>query len=188
MNTLSPENRQEWRAWLALHHHVKQMIWLVCSKKNAARSTIMREEAVDEALCYGWIDGTTRPLDADRYLQSFTKRKPRSVWCKANKEKADQLIRDGLMTQAGLDSIAIAKGNGYWSILDEVEALIIPKDLKVAWRKNPKARDHFSGLGRSDKKRLLQWLVLAKRPETREQRIREIVTCGEKGIKPKQFI
>ena len=188
IKTFAPKNPKAWRTWLAKHYQSDETIWVVVSKKDAARYTLSRSEAVDEALCYGWIDGTTRPLDDDYFLQSFCRRKPKSVWSKINKDKVAGFIKEGRMEPPGMESITIAKANGYWSILDEVEALIIPPDLEKELKKKPVANTFFTALSRSDKKRLLQWIVMAQRSDTRQKRIQEIVTAAAGGKKPLQFL
>lgn len=177
-----------WRAWLAKNYHSDETIWVTVSKKDAVKPTLSQSEAVDEALCYGWIDGTARSLDENYFLQSFSKRKPKSVWSKINKEKVSRFIKEGRMAQPGMESISAAKANGYWSILDDVEALIIPADLEDALKKNPAAYTYFIALSRSDKKQLLQWIVLAQRPETRQKRIQEIATAAAENKKPLRFL
>jgi uncharacterized protein YdeI (YjbR/CyaY-like superfamily) len=147
----------------------------------------MYSEAVDEALCFGWIDSKTKPLDEEKFMQFFSKRKTKSVWSKINKEKIEYLTNAGLMTKAGFDSIEIAKQNGSWTILDEAEALIIPIDLEEEFENNPNAKTYFLSLSKSDKRNILQWLVLAKRAETRVKRIREIIELANINKKPKQF-
>lgn len=184
LNILRPANAAGWRTWLTQNHQHAVTIWVAVSKKNADRPTLSQSEAVDEALCYGWIDGTARSLDGQYFLQSFSRRKPRSAWSKINKEKISRFEKAGRMAQPGLDSIAVAKENGYWSILDEVEALVLPVDLTKALRKQPSAKSFFNALARSHKKRLLQWIVLAQRPETRAKRIEEIVLAAAEGRKP----
>lgn len=185
--TFYPKSRAEWREWLQKNHDKKQSIWIIYYKKNSTQPTITYSEAVDEALCFGWIDSTSRPIDEEKYMQYFTRRKVKSVWSKINKEKIERLFREGIMTKAGIRSIEIAKQNGSWNILDEVEALIIPEDLEEEFQKSPTAKDYFLGLSRSDKRNILQWLVLAKRPETRQKRILEIVDLAATNQKPKQF-
>lgn len=187
-NTIEPKSSSEWRSWLEEHHDSGLLTWVVCSKKNSASPTMTHDEAVDVALCFGWIDGTAKSLDADRYIQSFTRRKPKSVWSKISKAKVANLSKAGLMTKAGFDVIDIAKNNGYWSILDEVEELIVPKDLEGRFAKNTSAKAYFEALSRSDKKRVLQWLVLAQRPETRLSRLDEVITATGEGRKPKPLM
>ena len=186
--TFSPKNRQEWRDWLLKNHEKKQSIWLIYFKKESRQPSIVYPDAVDEALCFGWIDSKSKPIDGEKYMQFFSKRKPKSVWSKINKEKIERLTGQGLMTKAGLDCIEIAKQNGSWTILDEAEALIIPNDLEEAFLEKPSAKSYFFSLSRSDKRNILQWLVLAKRPETRQNRIDEIVTLAQESQKPKQFL
>ncbi|GAB3971308.1 YdeI/OmpD-associated family protein [Spirosoma terrae] len=187
IKTVCPLSRQQWREWLQAHHHTEKSVWLVYYKKKSNRSTLAWSEAVDEALCFGWIDSLAKPIDEERYRQFFCRRKPTSVWSRINKEKVERLIREGLMAQAGLDVIDRAKSNGSWAILDDAEALIIPADLEEELQKKPNARAYFLGLCKSDKRNLLQWLVLAKRPETRQKRIVDIIESAEQGLKPKPF-
>jgi uncharacterized protein YdeI (YjbR/CyaY-like superfamily) len=181
------DSRQAWRQWLKANHTIKQSIWLVYYKKKANKSTVSYSEAVDEALCFGWIDSKAKPIDDEKYMQFFSPRKKNSIWSRINKEKVERLIKEGLIPKAGYESIDIAKQNGSWTILDEAEALIIPQDLNDEFQKSPKALDYFLGLSRSDKRNILQWLVLAKRPETRQKRIDEIVSLAKLKQKPKQF-
>ncbi|WP_207426700.1 YdeI family protein [Pedobacter sp. SYSU D00535] len=187
IESFCPANRQEWREWLEENHRSKPSVWLVYYKPKASKSTLSYGEAVDEALCFGWIDSTLRALDEERLMQFFCKRKPQSVWSKINKEKVERLIREGLMTEAGFASIEIAKQNGFWSILDEVEELNIPADLDAAFQNFPGSRDYFMSLSKSAKKQILTWLVLAKQADTRQKRIAEIAELAGQQLKPKQF-
>jgi uncharacterized protein YdeI (YjbR/CyaY-like superfamily) len=187
IETFSPQNSQEWRKWLEENHSIKNSIWLIYYKKKSKIPSIEYNEAVDQALCFGWIDSKSKPIDDEKYMQFFSKRKPKSVWSKINKNKIERLTSEGLMSQAGLDIIQIAKENGSWFILDDAESLIIPQDLSIELDKNPLAKDYFINLSRSNKRNILQWLVLAKRAETRQNRIKEIVDLANLGRKPKQF-
>ena len=185
--TFYPKTNKEWRQWLQKNHSSKQSVWLIQYKKSANVETISWSDAVDQALCFGWIDSTRRPRDHETYMQYFTRRKPVSNWSKINKAKVERLIEEGLMTPAGLKSIEIAKQNGSWSKLDSVEELTIPKDLEKAFKAAKGSKDFFSGLSKSVKKMMLHWIIMAKRPETREKRIAELVTLAAKKQKPKQF-
>ncbi|GAB3796482.1 YdeI/OmpD-associated family protein [Spirosoma humi] len=185
IETVCPVSRQHWREWLQAHHDQQPSIWLIYHKKNSASQGITYSDAVDEALCFGWIDSQAKPMDHFRYRQFFSRRKPTSVWSKINKEKVQQLIDRGLMTQAGLNAIDIAKQNGSWTILDEVEALLIPADLEEAFQKNTKAKTYFLTLSRSDKRAILQWLVLAKRSDTRQNRMTELMGQLDQQLKPR---
>jgi len=182
-----PKTKLQWRKWLMKNHLQKKAVWLILFKKNANKPTISWSDAVDEALCFGWIDSIRKKLDEERSIQFFSKRKPKSTWSKINKEKIEKLITTNQMTQAGLDCITIAKQNGTWEILDTVEALLVPADLEVKLKAYPNALEYFMSLSKSVRKMMLQWIVLAKRDETRAKRIAEIVTHARKKQKPKQF-
>jgi len=187
IETFCPKNQQEWRQWLTDNHTSKAGVWLLQYKKKSGNPSISWSESVDEALCFGWIDSIRKSIDEDKFIQFFGKRKPTSVWSKINKQKVERLIANGLMTKAGLTSIETAKENGSWSILDEVEELIIPADLQKAFQLHKGSKDYFLSLSKSVKKSILQWLVLAKRPETRQNRINEIAKLAAQNLKPKQF-
>ena len=143
--------------------------------------------SVDEALCFGWIDSTRKTIDEFSFMQFFSKRKPKSNWSKINKEKVQQLINNKRMTNAGYKSIETAKQNGYWTILDDVEELIIPKDLEIAFEQNKGSKDYFLSLSKSTRKIILSWIVLAKLQETREKRIDEVAESAEQNLKPKHL-
>ena len=187
IETFYPKSKSDWRNWLQEHHLSKTGIWVIFYKKKSGKSTISWSESVDEALCFGWIDSLKKSLDEERSIQFFSKRKPKSTWSKINKEKIKFLAENNLITKAGLESIEIAQQNGSWTILDEVENLTIPKDLELALKNNSGAEEYFYNLSKSTKKGMLQWLVLAKRPETREKRITEIAFLASQKQKPKQF-
>jgi uncharacterized protein YdeI (YjbR/CyaY-like superfamily) len=182
-----PTGRAEWREWLHHHHNTHQSIWLLYYKKNANKPTISYTHAVDEALCYGWIDSKVKSVDEYSYLQFFCRRKPDSVWSKVNKEKVQQLIDAGLMADAGRAIIEVAKANGSWAILDDAEALITPPDLETALASYPLAASFFHSLSRTDKRNILQWIVLAKKAETRARRIAEVAALAQQQRKPSQF-
>ncbi len=187
IETFYPTSGQEWRLWLKENHSSKQSVWLIYYKKKSTIPSLSWSEAVDEALCFGWIDSTVKSLGDDKFMQFFCIRKPNSVWSKINKGKVQRLIDEGLMTKAGYESIAIAKQNGSWTILDDVEELKIPKDLEKEFKTKKGSKDFFLSLSKSVRKAILQWLVLAKRPETRQKRIYEIAELAAQKLKPKQF-
>lgn len=182
-----PKNNKEWREWLELNHVTKDAVWLIFYKKKSPNFNLEWSHSVDEALCFGWIDSTKRTLDSERYIQYFSKRKAKSNWSKINKEKVQTLIDQGLMQAAGYKSIEIAKENGSWTILDSVEALIVPDDLKEALIANKGAIDYFESLSNSTKKILLYWVFSAKRAETRQKRIAVITENANNKLLPKQF-
>lgn len=174
-DTFCPASQAEWREWLQRYHLEREQIWLVYYKKAANKPSLSWSQAVDEALCFGWIDSTKKSLDEERYMQLFSRRKPTSTWSAINKEKVARLVEGGLIGAEGLRVIELAKGNGSWSSLDEVEALLIPADLAQALAGVPGAAARFEGLSRSAKKMQLQRLFQAKRAETRAKRVAEIV-------------
>ncbi|NND35020.1 MAG: hypothetical protein HKN76_20710 [Saprospiraceae bacterium] len=187
IESICPANQKEWREWLELNHSKKESVWLIIHKKDTLSANISWSQAVDIALCFGWIDSIKRTIDSEKYKQFFGRRKVVSTWSKINKQKIKTLIESGQMTDTGFRSIEEAKANGSWSILDEVEALIIPDDLQREFSKYPDSMDYFLALSNVTKKRLLQWVVLAKRTETRHYRIAEIAENAGQKIKPKQF-
>ncbi len=187
MKSYCPKNKKDWRNWLKKNHLIKDSIWLIINKKDSPNPNLNWSEAVDEALCFGWIDSVRKTIDSEKYMQYFSKRKPKSTWSKINKDKVKILIEQGLMEEEGYKSIEIAKENGSWTILDEVEALVIPEDLKREFANHKGSMEYFDSLSKSAKKILLHWVVFAKRRETRQKRILEIVENASKNLKPKQF-
>jgi len=182
VETVCPSSVSEWRAWLKNNHQSKQSVWLIQYKKKSANPSLSWSEAVDEALCYGWIDSIRKSIDEQSFKQMFSKRKPSSAWSKINKQKIEQLISQGRMEDAGLKSIEIAKQNGSWNILDAVEELIIPKDLEKAFEDHPHSKAYFLNLSKSKKKIVLHSITIAKREETRERRIQEFVEMSKANL------
>ena len=125
IETFCPKSRRDWRKWLEKNSQTKHSVWLVYFKSSTKVASVSWSEAVDEALCFGWIDSTKKTIDKERYMQYFSRRKPNSIWSKINKDKVDYLTSENLMQEAGYKTIEIAKKNGSWSIVDEVEALVI---------------------------------------------------------------
>ena len=182
-----PVDQGEWREWLSENHEKKEAVWLIFYRKKSPKYNLSWSESVDEALCFGWIDSTKKTLDEERYIQYFTKRKPKSIWSRVNKDKVDQLIAEGLMQDAGYKSIEVAKSNGAWTLMDSVEALIVPEGLKAEFDKWPGSAEYYESLSKSAKKMLLGWIALAKREETKQKRIIEIAENAAQGQKPKSF-
>lgn len=182
-----PTSQADWREWLEKNHQSEKAVWLVYFRVSTKIPSISWSEAVDEALCFGWIDSTKKTIDKERYMQYFSRRKPNSTWSKVNKDKVSKLLENNLMTRAGLESIEIAKQNGTWALMDDVENLIIPEDLKIALNKNEKSMQFFQSQSKSIKKQMLYWVVIAKRIETREKRIAEIAQLAAQGMRPNQF-
>ncbi len=182
-----PTSLTAWEEWLSKNHSSETAVWLVFHTKASGKFSLSWREAVDVALCYGWIDSKKIKIDHETSHQFFSKRKPNSTWSKINKDKVRQLIHLGKMTPAGYESIETAKGNGSWHMLDEVEELIIPSDLEKAFQKHKGSKDYFLSLSKTIRKMMLQWIVLAKRPETRQKRIEGITLNAGKHKKPKPF-
>ena len=187
IETYCPKSPAEWRNWLEQNHQSQQSIWLVYYKVSTNIPSISWSEAVDQALCFGWIDSTKKTIDDTRYMQYFSKRKAKSIWSKINKDKVEKLIQNDLMEQAGYTSINTAKENGSWIILDDVEKLIIPKDLQKELNKSKNSMEFFQSQSKSIKKGMLYWVLSAKRIETRNKRISDIVQSAAEGIRPNHF-
>ncbi|MGC3944359.1 MAG: YdeI/OmpD-associated family protein [Chryseolinea sp.] len=187
ITTFYPTSKKHWRQWLQKNHRDKGAVWMECYKKSASMPTVVWSDAVDEALCFGWIDSTRKSVDKDKFIQYFCKRKPGSGWSRINKEKVERLISEGRMTAAGLQCIEDAKKNGSWTTLDRIEKLELPAELKAAFKKDPKAKAYYTSLSKSVRKIILHWITLARRPETRHKRIVEFTTSANEGVLPKQF-
>ncbi|MFC2054927.1 YdeI family protein [Chloroflexota bacterium] len=178
-------DRDEWRTWLEEHHQSESEVWLIYYKGHTGKKSIRYEEAVEEALCFGWIDSKVKRIDEEKYMQRYTPRKELSNWSESNKKRVKKLIANGQMTQAGLEKVDIAKRNGSWNRLEDIDKeLVVPGDLEAALAQNPKAEENFNGFAPSHKKQYLWWLKSAKKAETRERRIQEIVKRAEENIKP----
>jgi len=177
------KNALEWREWLHENHSTSKGVYLIFYRVNSQNESMRWEEAVQVAICYGWIDSTVRKLDDERRIQMFTQRKDKSVWSKLNKTYIENLLKENLIHESGLRKIEIAKQNGSWSSLDAVENLEIPKDLEVAFEQNNTAFTNYQNFSPSYRKSYLYWLNQAKREETRNVRITEIIKLCEQNIK-----
>lgn len=177
-----PENRAGWRAWLRANHAKAPGVWLVFLK--GADRQITYAASVEEALCFGWIDSTLRPIDARSYMQLFTPRKPKSSWSALNKRRIKELIANRLMAAPGLAKVAAAKKDGSWTSLDAVEAMIVPPDLARALAANKKAKAFFDASAPSSRKGSLHFINNVKSPELRAARIAHVVSQAAKGLRP----
>ncbi|MQA27620.1 MAG: hypothetical protein GEU94_19645 [Micromonosporaceae bacterium] len=163
-------------AWLAEHHDVSTGAWLKLAKKGVEPRTVSYSEAVDIALCYGWIDSQAARWDERHYLQRFTPRKSRSVWSKVNREKIEKLLADGRVRPAGMRQVEAAKADGRWdAAYDPQSAATVPEDLQTALDANPKASEFFDTLTRQNRFAVIYRVHNAKRPETRARRIEQFV-------------
>jgi uncharacterized protein YdeI (YjbR/CyaY-like superfamily) len=180
-------DRAAWRRWLATHHATSPGIWLVFDKKSSRPDRLAYVDAVEEALCYGWIDSTVRTLDDARYVQLMAPRKPKSTWAATNKARVERLIAQGLMAEPGLASIERAKANGSWTSLDAVEAMVVPADLTKALRALPGAAKNFAAFSPSARKAYLHWISQAVRAETRAHRVAHVAQFAASNQKSRQF-
>ena len=170
------KNRNEWRSWLKKNHDKESEIWLIFYKVKINKKSIKYDGAVEEALCYGWIDSIVRRIDDQMHMQKYTPRKDRSNWSNKNKLRVEKLIKDGSMTEYGLRKIETAKLNGSWNILDSVDIRIeTPEDLRNALELNHEAKNKYKKLAPSRKKQFLYWIVSARRIETRTKRINSTI-------------
>lgn len=183
-----PRTRKAWREWLEKNHLKSQGIWMVFYIAASGKSRVPYADAVEEALCFGWIDSLPRKLDAERSMLKFTPRKPKSVWSQLNKQRVAALIRAGQMMPAGLTAIQRAKENGSWETLtvsdQQAATKTIPKDLAVMFENNPKANTNFQAFSTSIRKQFLSWIDSAKRPETRKARLEQTMRMAEANTKP----
>ena len=180
-------DRAAWRQWLATHHATSPGIWLVFDKKSSRPDRLAYVDAVEEALCYGWIDSTVRTLDDARYVQLMAPRKPKSTWAATNKARVERLIAQGLMAEPGLASIERAKANGSWTSLDAVEAMVVPADLTKALRALPGAAKNFAAFSPSARKAYLHWISQAVRAETRAHRVAQVAQLAASNRKSRQL-
>ena len=186
LETFYPTSVAKWREWLEKNHEKEDSIWVLYYKVKSGQPSITWDEAVNEALCFGWIDSTKKTIDSESYIQYFSKRKPKSNWSRVNKDKVDLLIKEGKMRPSGLQSIEIARKNGSWELLDSIEELVVPDDLKAALDKSSNY-EFYENLSRSKKKLVLYWVVVAKKAETRQKRIKEVVSSFSNEKMPKQL-
>ena len=183
ISSYHPKTRAEWRKWLATNHATSKGIQLVIIKKKAEVAGITYSDAVEEALCFGWIDGRANSLDAQTYQLYMSPRKPGSVWSRLNKQRIRKLVKEGRMAPVGLAKIEAAQKAGSWTQLDAIDELAMPDDLVEQLSANAKARHNFEAFSDSSKKLILFWIASAKREETRRKRIAETVRLAAQNIK-----
>ena len=184
MKQLYITNRDEWRDWLCRNHATEAGIWLIFYKKKTSRPTIAYEAAVEEALCFGWIDSIIKKVEAEKYARKFTPRSDKSKWSPLNKRRAGKMINEGRMTKVGLAKIETAKKTGLWDKDDRPQiSLDVPPEFAKALARNKKAKENFDKLAPSYRKYYIAWISVAKRPDTRKRRIEESIALLEKGQK-----
>ena len=184
---LHVSDRGAWRAWLTKNHGAKKEVWLIYYKKHTARPSISYDDSVEEALCFGWVDSIIRKIDDERFARRFTPRTGKSAWSEVNRKRAEKMIREGKMTEAGLARISEAKDGGKW-FKTPVSArykqnLVIPSYLKDALAANKKALESFNKLAESYKRNYVGWIDSAKKEETRKRRLAEALSLLERNQK-----
>jgi uncharacterized protein YdeI (YjbR/CyaY-like superfamily) len=184
MRQLYLKTRSAWRKWLVLNHDKLAGVWLVFYKKHTGRPTLDYEAAVEEALCFGWIDSIIKKLDDQRYVRKMTPRKAQSQWSQLNRRRAEKLIREKRMCAPGLAKIKAAKASGQWDSLDQVQiSLDLPEELAQALAQQPRAQAFFGQLAPSYRKQFIGWIAVAKQQSTRDRRVKESMTLLKQGKK-----
>ncbi|MEO1288498.1 MAG: YdeI/OmpD-associated family protein [Chloroflexota bacterium] len=186
-NSVFPKDRDEWRAWLADNHTQDEGVWLIRYKKSAGKPILNFDDAVEEALCFGWIDSLPRKLDDERTMLYFAPRKVGSNWSGLNKERVQKMIDAGRMTEAGMVKIEVAKADGSWDALNDVENLVVPPDLDEAFAKYPDARANWDEFPPFARRGILEWILNAKRDATRQKRIDETARLAQENIRANQW-
>jgi len=179
------KNRKEWRYWLEKNHKRVNEIWLIHYKKSSGKKNLNHFEAVEEAICFGWIDSKIKKIDEDRFILRYSPRKPKSLWSKINKETAEKMISFDKMTESGLEKIKQAKKHGYWNnAYTNLIKAKLPTDLKDALLEDKKAWNNFQNFKNSYRNTYIGWIRNAKTETTRKRRISEVVKRSLNNKKP----
>lgn len=184
VEVVRPADRAAWRAWLVRHHTRADGVLVEHVRQRSSLPGPRYEDIVEEALCFGWIDGTARSVDEDHTGLYVAPRRPGSVWAGSNKERVERLEAAGLMTEAGRAAVDRARQDGSWTVLDGPAALLVPDDLAAALATASGARDGFDALAPSLRRQLLAWVAMARRPDTRQRRIAAVVEGAREGRSP----
>jgi uncharacterized protein YdeI (YjbR/CyaY-like superfamily) len=187
-NTFYAKDRKAWRKWLEKNHLTSQGIWLIYYKKDSGKSRVAYADAVEEALCFGWIDTTLNPIDESSYMQLFTPRKPKSGWSKLNKERVEKLTAQGLMTPGGIEKIDAAKHHGTWDKLNHIESFTPSPELQKAFKANKEAKKFFDSLSNTNKKYILYYINNVKSPALKTARIEAIIAVANEGKMLDRFV
>lgn len=183
MNTFSASTIADWRAWLAQNCRSEKNVWLVIYHKDSGTPSVRYHEAIEHALCYGWIDSRARKRDKDSSQLRFTPRTPRSTWSRLNRQRAAKMIELGMMTEHGQVMIELARANGTWQVLPDAESSAIPGDLQALLDANAAASKNFQKFPPSSKRLILEWIATAKKPDTRRRRINQTVNLAAVNIR-----
>lgn len=182
-----PTSVEDWRTWLETNHGTSRGVWFVSWRSHTGKPVIPYGEAVTEALAFGWVDSKKVTIDGDRTQMWYCPRKPTSGWSRPNKQRVERLLAEGRMAPAGQRAIDVARANGAWSLLDEVEDMVVPPDLAAAFDEHEGSAAHWESFPPSAKRAILQWIVQAKKPETRAKRVRETAEKAAQGERANQW-
>jgi uncharacterized protein YdeI (YjbR/CyaY-like superfamily) len=185
---VSAPTRKIWRNWMAKNHEKETSVWLIIFHKKSRQASVYYDEAVEEALCFGWVDSVSNSRNEESSYLYFAKRKPKSNWSKANKDRVEKLTKLGLIMPAGQAMIDLAKQKGTWTALEVVDQLTIPPDMQKLFDKNKTAEKNFLAFPASTRRGILEWILNAKRSETRQKRIEETVTLAAQNIRANQYV
>jgi uncharacterized protein YdeI (YjbR/CyaY-like superfamily) len=187
-NSVEVQSREQWRDWLVQNHKTNQGIWLITYKKAAnPQFHLTQDDIVEEALCFGWIDSKPAKLDDIRTMLYIAPRSPKSLWSALNKSRAQKMIEQSQMQEAGLKAIKHARESGTWDALNDVENLVIPTDLDQAFQNYPNAKSNFQAFPKSAQRGILEWILQAKTPNTRQKRINQTAELAEQNIRANQW-
>ena len=184
LDRVEVESRAQLRAWFEAHHRQRESIWLVTFKRHVAGAHVPYEDVCEECLCFGWVDSQVKRVDGDRSRQLLSPRRPGSTWAASNKRRLARLESSGRMAAAGRAAVEAAKADGSWTLLDDVEALVVPADLRAALESTPDAAGGWERLRPSAKKAALWWVKSAKRGATRASRIAKTSAAAARGEAP----
>lgn len=184
---VTARDRTVWRAWLKEHHAAAKNVWLIIHRTKSGVPSVQYAAAVEEALCFGWIDSTPNKRDEKSFYLYFAKRSPRSKWSALNKRRVEKLTKQRKMAPAGRAMVELAKRTGTWTALEASDRMVVPKDLAAAFRRIPGARKYFLAFPPSRKKAILEWINSAKQPATRERRVTETAVLAAKNIRANEW-
>jgi uncharacterized protein YdeI (YjbR/CyaY-like superfamily) len=183
VSTFLATTTDDWRAWLAQHGHAEREVWLIIHHAASATPSVRYHEAIEHALCFGWIDSHARKHDVDSSLLRFTPRSPRSTWSRVNRERAARMIEQGLMTERGQALVDLAQARGRWQVVPDDLTSAVPQDLRQALDVNVAASEQFARFPPSSLRLILEWVASAQRPETRRRRIERTVELAAIGVR-----
>lgn len=187
IKTFYAESQTDWRKWLEDNHLTEKSVWLIIYRKESGVPSIYYPEAVDEAICFGWIDSKPNKRDEKSFYQFFSKRNPKSNWSQVNKLKVERLLAEGKIAKAGAEMIELAKVSGTWNALDQVDSLEIPPDMAELFELNLAAKSNFEAFPKSVKRGILEWIMNAKQTETRLKRIQETINLAQNNERANQY-